>query len=141
MTRGEKGKGKTPDDTKIIQFPSGTKRGVRFSSLASLASPSLSFFYYQLLLFVLSPPSHLFVPNHDAVPVILYSRFLVTSFNRPLPSTVDSPGPSTNSPHKNTLIVGDSGKSQWEIPLVLIEKNSVHSRPFPYLSLIATGKI
>lgn len=137
MTRGEKGKGKS----RIINSLQAPKREVRFSSLASLASPSLSFFHHQLLLFVPSPPSHLFVPNHDAVPVNLYSRFLVTSFDRPLPSTVDSPGPSANSPHKNTLIVGDSGKTPEEDSLSADRKHSVQSRPFPYLSLIATGEI
>lgn len=48
----------------------------------------------------------LFTPNHDAVPSILHSRYLVTSFDRPLPRTVDLLGPSTNTSNQSPLISG-----------------------------------
>lgn len=93
--------------------PSGTKKGDRPTFFSS-PSPSLLllFFCFSFSVLPFSCPfvplttTSLFAPNHDAVPSILHSRSLVTSFDRPLSSTVDSPGPGANRSNQSALIPG-----------------------------------
>ena len=69
----------------------------------SFLPSSSSLFFCSLALLLISTPIFIIAPNNDAVPVSLHSRYLVTSFDRPLTRTVGSPQ-RPNTLHSSALI-------------------------------------